>query len=222
MNLSKNKGEISWKNKLFFKAIFDTDLHLAISQLNGELKHNQRFILVTNFETLLAIDTKTHDKLDIPIKDLPKHYDFFLPWAGMEKTQHLNDNPADVKAAGEMAKLFDEIKKENPDNSPEFIHGLNVFLSRLLFCYFAEDTNIFTENQFTNAISSNTQADGSDLDTFLSRFFEVLDTPEKARHDLPAYFNAFPYVNGGLFNQRFTSPKFTRRSRQLIIDSGTL
>ncbi len=222
LNLSTTKGEISWKKKLFFKPVFDTDLHETIAQLNGELKHKQRFVIVTDYQTLLAIDTKTNDKLDIELQNLPRHFDFFLPWAGMEKTQHLNENPADIKAAEKMAKLFDEIKKDNPDDSPDFIHGLNVFLSRLLFCYFAEDTDIFQENQFTNAISSHTQTDGSDLDTFLNRLFEVLNTAEKDRTDLPDYLNAFPYVNGGLFSQQLMAPVFTRRSHQVIIDSGEL
>jgi hypothetical protein len=133
LNLSKEHGEISWKKKLFFKEEFKNDLHLSISKISSELKHNQRFVIVTDYQTLLAIDTKTDDKLDIALTDLPKHYDFFLPWAGMEKAQHQNENPADIKAAVKMARLFDEIKKDNPDNSPEFIHGLNVFLSRLLF-----------------------------------------------------------------------------------------
>jgi hypothetical protein len=179
-------------------------------------------VIVTDYETLLAIDTKTNDKLDILLKDLPKHYDFFLPWAGMEKTQHQNENPADVKAAEKMAKLFDEIKKDNPNESPEFIHGLNVFLSRLLFCFFAEDTAIFKDTQFTNAISSHTQANGGDLHTYLNKLFEVLDTPEKERGHLPAYLKAFPYVNGGLFSKRLEAPKFTKRSRQAIINSGEL
>lgn len=85
LNLSKVKGEISWKKKAFFKEVLNEDIHLVISDLADKIEYNQRFIIVTNYETLLAIDTKTHDKLDIPIKDLSKHYDFFLPWAGMEK-----------------------------------------------------------------------------------------------------------------------------------------
>ncbi|MDG6219532.1 MAG: N-6 DNA methylase, partial [Candidatus Thermoplasmatota archaeon] len=221
-NLSKEEGEISWKKKVLFKEVFDQDLHIAISLLVDNVKHDERFVIVTDYNTLLAVDTKTQDKLDIELKDFPKHYDFFLPWAGMEKTQHQNENPADVKAAEKMAKLFDEIKKDNPDESPEFIHGLNVFLCRLLFCYFAEDTNIFEEGQFTNAVASHTQTDGNDLDTYLDKLFEVLNTPEKDRKDLPVYLNAFPYVNGGLFKKRLHIPKFTRRSRQAIIDSGDL
>lgn len=222
LNLSKVDGEISWKKKVFFKEVFKQDLHVTISVLANDIKYNQRFVIVTDYKTFLAIDTKTQDKLDIELKALPKHYDFFLPWAGMEKAQHQNENPADVKAAEKMARLFDEIKKDNPDDSPEFIHGLNVFLSRLLFCFFAEDTTIFKDGQFTNAIDSHTQTDGSDLNTYLDHLFEVLNTPEKDRKNLPAYLNAFPYVNGGLFKQILQAPIFTRRSRQAIINSGEL
>jgi hypothetical protein len=219
-NLSKVPGEVSWKKKLFFKQELENDLHLTISSLKDELKHNQRFVIVTDYKTLLAIDTLTKDQLDIPITDLPKYYDFFLPWAGMEKATHAAENPADVKAAEKMAKLFDEIKKDNPDTSPEFIHNLNIFFSRLLFCYFAEDTNIFQDNQFSHAVESHTRTDGSDLDAYLNRLFWVLNTPNDLRGDIPNYLNAFPYVNGGLFREEIPGPKFTSKSRQLLIDSG--
>jgi hypothetical protein len=225
LNMSNTKGEISWKKKLFFKVEYNADLHVTVSDLAKSIKHKERFVIVTDYQTLLAIDTKTNDKLDCAITDLPKHYDFFLPWAGMEKAQHQDENPADVKAAEKMAKLFDVIKKDNPDDSPEFIHGLNVFLSRLLFCYFAEDTHIFTENQFTNAIDSHTQTDGSDLNTYLDKLFEVLNTPEKQRRsvsgaELPDYLNAFPFVNGGLFRDDVPAPKFSRSSRAALLNSG--
>lgn len=220
LNLSKVPGEVSWKKKLFFKEELKNDLHLTISSLKDELKHNQRFVIVTDYKTLLAIDTLTKDQLDIPISDLPKYFDFFLPWAGMEKATHAAENPADVKAAEKMAKLFDEIKKDNPDPSAEFIHNLNIFFSRLLFCYFAEDTNIFEDNQFSHAVESHTRGDGSDLDAYLNRLFRVLNTPVDKRGDIPNYLNAFPYVNGGLFREEIPCPKFTSKSRQLLIDSG--
>jgi hypothetical protein len=220
LNLSKVPGEVSWKKKLFFKEELNNDLHLTISALKGEVKHNQRFVIVTDYTTLLAIDTVTNDQLDIALTDLPKYYDFFLPWAGMEKATHAAENPADVKAAEKMAKLFDEIKKDNPETSPEFIHGLNIFFSRLLFCYFAEDTNIFEDAQFSHAVESHTRADGSDLDAYLNRLFAVLNTPADKRGDLPQYLLAFPYVNGGLFREEMPCPKFTAKSRQLLIESG--
>lgn len=220
LNLSKIEGEISWKKKLFFKPVFNQDLHLAISEIKSTLKQEQRFVIVTDFQTLLAIDTKTTDSLDIDFTALPKHFDFFLPWAGMEKASHKKETEADVKAAEKMAKLFDEIKKDNPDNSPEFIHGLNVFLSRLLFCYFAEDTGIFEKNLFTHSIKNHTQTDGSDLSNYLDKMFEVMNTDSNDRNNLPVYLDAFPYVNGGLFKTPLKAPVFTRRSRQAVLDSG--
>lgn len=220
LNLSTIEGEISWKKKLFFKPVFNQDLHLAISEIKSTLKQEQRFVIVTDFKILLAIDTKTADSLDIDFTALPKHFDFFLPWAGMEKASHKKETEADVKAAEKMAKLFDEIKKDNPDNTPEFIHGLNVFLSRLLFCYFAEDTGIFEKKLFTHSIQNHTQTDGSDLSNYLDKMFEVMNTAPSNRNNLPVYLDAFPYVNGGLFQNKHTAPTFTRRSRQAVLDSG--
>ncbi len=224
-NKSNVEGEIILKAKLNYKPISEGDVNKLAEQRAKELKHKERFVLVTDFKALAAIDTKTADKLYIAFEELPKYYDFFLPWAGMEKAQHHDENPADTKAAERMAKLFDIIKKDNPDDSPEFIHQLNIFLSRLLFCFFAEDTHIFEENQFTNAIDSHTQTDGSDVHTFLDLLFKVLNTPEKQRSEtfhnkLPQYINAFPYVNGGLFQIDVPAPQFSRRSRIAMISSG--
>tara|TARA_Y100000385_G_scaffold103126_1_gene106636 strand:- start:104 stop:2779 length:2676 start_codon:yes stop_codon:yes gene_type:complete len=221
-NLSKVEGEVSLKKKLFFKEINNEDLHLSITNISKQIKHEQRFVIVTDYQTLLAKDTKMNVTLDIHIKDLPKNYDFFLPWAGMEKAQLQNENPADIKAAVKMAKLFDEINSDNEDDSPEFKKSLNVFLSRLLFCFFAEDADIFEDNQFSNAIASHTQQDGSDLKKYLDKLFEVLNTPENQRLGLPEYLNAFPYVNGGLFAEKHSAPKFSYTSRKAIIESGSL
>ncbi len=226
LNLSKQiSGEIDWKKKLFFKELETEDLHETIDIIRKSpkfLKHDPRFIIVTDYKNLLAVDRKTEETLDIKLKEIDNYVHFFLPWAGMEKTQHQNENPADVKAAERMAKLYDEIKKDNPTSSEEEVHSLNVFLSRLLFCFFAEDTGIFELGQFTNAIASHTQSDGSDLNTYLDNLFEVLNTDKKHRKNLPAYLNGFDYVNGGLFRDKLKAPIFTRRSRQAIIDSGEL
>ena len=221
-DLSDKENVVSWKKRVFYKEEHEADLHEKLMELAKQAKNDQRFIIVTDFETLLARDVKTKENLDIPLEDLPKHYDFFHHWAGMEKTEHPNENPADVKAAERIAKIFDEIKKDNPDDEPAFIHGLIVFLSRLLFCFFAEDTNIFPDGQFTNAVASLTQEDGSDLDEYLNDLFEILNTKKNERSNIPAYLNEFPYVNGGLFKNKIESPKFTRRSRQAIINSGEL
>lgn len=222
-NLSKNKNEVLWKKQLFF---ISTDIENLLSFIDDVRKnnliinHQPRFIIVTNFKSLLAVDTKTQDTLDIDFNKLGKNFDFFLPWAGMEKAQHKIENPADVKAAEKMAKLYDEILKDNPVSTNEELHLLNVFLSRLLFCFFSEDTEIFLKGSFTNSIKSHTQADGSDLDTYLKRLFEVLNNPDRDQY--PHYLKAFPYVNGGLFTDKIHAPKFSRRSRTLIIECGEL
>jgi hypothetical protein len=221
-NLSKIDGEVNLKKKLFFKKVEDDDLHLTLSKITEDLKHENRFVIVTDFRTLIAKDTKINTTLDIQIKDLPKNFDFFLPWAGLEKSQYQNENPADNKAAMKMGKLFDQIKSDNNDESEEFLRRLNVFLSRLLFCFFAEDSDIFEENMFSNRVGSLTSEDGSDLKEFFEKLFNVLNTKEEERSNIPNYLNSFPYVNGGLFKEKVESPRFSKKSRSIIIESGTL
>ena len=221
-NLSKIDGEVNLKRKLFFKKVESEDLHLTLFNISDELKHDNRFIIVTDFKTFLAKDIKVNTTLDIHIKDLPKNFDFFLPWAGLEKSQYQNENPADIKAAIKMGKLFDQIKSDNNDNSEEFLKRLNVFLSRLLFCFFAEDSDIFEENIFSNSVGSLTSEDGSDLKEFFKKLFDVLNTKEEKRGDIPNYLNTFPYVNGGLFKEKIEPPRFSKKSRSIIIESGTL
>jgi hypothetical protein len=225
LNLSKIAGEILWKKKLYYKSVPTEDIHALAQQLKKAehlIKNEPRFIVLTDFVTLFAIDCKTSDTLDVPILDLPKHFDFFLPWAGMEKAQYQTENPADVKAAEKMARLYDEIKKDNPIHTPAEAHNLNVFLSRLLFCFFAEDTGIFKKSQFTQALSSHTQVDGSDLQDYLDKLFVVMNTEPSKRIDLPDYLSAFPYVNGGLYKNPHQAPLFSRRSRQIVLDCGEL
>jgi len=225
LNLSTVQGEVHLKKMLLYKVEQKDNINALLEKTKAKQKVNKnapRFLIITDYKTLVAYDTKINDSLEIPILEIPKHFDFFLPLAGMEKTQYQSENPADVKASEKMARLYGEIKKDNPTNTEAEIHNLNVFLSRLLFCFFAEDTGIFEKGQFTNGIGSHTQQDGSDLNTYLDNLFKVLNTEKSKRTNLPAYLKAFDYVNGGLFRNEQQSPVFTRRSRQLLIDSGDL
>lgn len=222
-NLAKMSGEILWKKQLFFRAEKIADLHVLIDTIQNDasiLKQKPRFIIVTDFQTFLAVDTQTKDTLDISFRELAKYYDFFLPWAGMEKTEYISQNPADRKAAERMGRLYDIIREDNPMLTEADRHALNVFLSRLLFCFFAEDTDIFAKNQFTNGLASHTQADGSDLQAYLQRLFRVLNAEK--RSEFPHFLQAFPYVNGGLFANESPVPKLNAKARQMIIDSGAL
>ncbi|HDH10943.1 MAG TPA: class I SAM-dependent DNA methyltransferase [Nitrospirae bacterium] len=222
-NLSKIPGEILWKKKLFFKEETAIDLHELIDKVKSDpaiIRHHPRFIIVTDFKTLLSVDTRTEDTLDIPAHDLTKHFDFFLPWAGMEKSQFQSENPADIKAAERMGRLYDLILEDNPAGNDRDRHALNIFLSRLLFCFFAEDTDIFADNQFTNAVASHTTEDGSDLQAYLQKLFKVLSLLE--RSSFPQFLQDFPYVNGGLFADEYPVPMFTAKSRKIIIECGAL
>ncbi|MCI5167473.1 MAG: class I SAM-dependent DNA methyltransferase [Candidatus Electrothrix sp. GM3_4] len=225
-NQAKNPDEILWKKKLFFKQVAGEDPHESIEVLRnheGVKKRQPRFLLVTDFQTLLAVDCTTEDSLDIALTDLPAHYDFFLPWAGLEKIQVLGENPADIKAAERMGRLYDILCEDNPIDSEEERHTLNIFLSRLLFCYFAEDTGIFErKHQFTSAVASHTLDDGSDLQPYLENLFRVLDLDVPERDGQPNYLCSFPYVNGGLFAREYPVPRFSRQARRIILECGAL
>lgn len=225
-NLSKTDGEVILKRHLYFKPC-QSSLFAEIDEIKRSktVETNKiRFVVVTDFNQIIAIDTKTQDTLDIELNQLPKHFDFFLPWAGMEKMVYRGENPADVKAAEKMADFFDHIKEQNyPANATkEQLHELVVFLNRLLFCFFAEDTKIFSENQFTNLLSQHTSEDGSDVAATLKRLFKVLNKPAHQRGDLPQYLASFPYVNGGLFKKDITVPSFDAKARRMLLDSGQL
>lgn len=218
--------EVAQKNVVYFKETTGDPL-AVIDELKTSplvVRYNTRFVIVTDYTELLAIDTKTGENLMIPIRDIDQHFTFFLPWAGMEKAQYVAEAHADVKAAERMGKLFDELLAANPEmfDMAHGRHALNVFFTRLLFCFFAEDTGIFEENQFTNSVGSHTQPDGSDVAEFLTDVFTALDKENAS--EKPAHLAGFPYVNGRLFTMapEHVVPQFTKKARDLLIESGTL
>lgn len=229
--LNKAENQIIIKKKLFFEyydqgnSLFEAktaDLLERIETLKNDPKtytHDPRFIIVTDYKKFLAVDTKTQDTRDIEFKDLWKHTDFFLPWSGKEKYQPHVESMADVKAAEKMAKIYDEIFHNNRSFADEHNHDLNVFLTRLLFCFFAEDTGIFTkEKLFTKSLVEHTNEDGSDLKAFFEVLFESLDKQDKSRYQ--QYIQKFPYVNGKLFRDKIHIPELTAKTRELMIECG--
>jgi len=223
-NLSKIEGEILYKSKMLFKEVASGTLLSVIDDLTKEpesLKHNPRFVIVTDYKTLVAKDIRTSATLDIPIFEIHKHFSFFLPWAGQEKYSQKNENYADRKASYKMAKLYDILVTENPTIYDDGGHNLNIFLSRLLFCFFAEDTDIFpVEGMFTDTLAQHTKNDGSDVNDFLDRLFKVLNTKDNSKE--ASHFREFPYVNGGLFRDTIVSPLFTKEARKIILECGDL
>lgn len=221
-NLAKEPGAVYLKNRLYYQQVqADGNLmqHFAdLKQKVDQLGAKPRYIMVTDFKNVLAEDTKTNDTLDVEFERLPQKFEFFLAWNGIEKADFDKENPADIRAAERFAKLYDVMVKDNPDASR---HGLNLFLIRVLFCLFAEDTDIFAKNLFTNRIKELTQTDGSDLDNFFKTLFGVLDVEKDNRSvETPSWLADFPYVDGDLFKDSHESLKFTQYSRKHIIDAG--
>ncbi len=225
-NFAKADGEILYKKKIFFKAEASDKLLSSIEEIAKEeqiAKHKPRFAIVTDYKQIVAKDLKLGNNLDIELKDLPNYFDFFLPLAGSEVYNATNDNEADRNASYKMASLYDLLIEENPQiyNSKASIHNLNIFLSRLLFCFFAEDTEIFKEDSiFTNTLVQHTAENGKDTHTFLDELFERLNTENAEK--FPEYLRKFEYVNGGLFKDQIKSPTFTAKARKTLIDLGEL
>ncbi|MBM1023134.1 N-6 DNA methylase [Lelliottia sp. V106_10] len=227
-NVAKEPGHVGLKNKLYYQPVTDSDdIESAFEQRIADTavaKNKIRFVLMTNFVRFLAWDTLTKERLDIEFKELPRNYGFFLPLVGLEKAILNSENPADVKAAEKMGKLFDLIKERNDLSKAEDIHALNVFLTRLLFCFFAEDTGIFEKGQFTSAVKSYTVEDGSDLDQLLTDLFAVMNSKpnSKLRLSLPIHLTAFPYVNGGLFASDEPVPELGLKGRRILLECGAM
>ncbi|AOP54136.1 DNA methyltransferase [Brevibacterium aurantiacum] len=219
-------SEVAQKKVVYFKETTGDPLEvLEVVKTSPEVvRFSTRFVIVTDFAELVAADTQTGETIGFPIREIDQHFTFFLPWAGMEKAQYVAEAHADVKAAERMGKLFDELLQANPDllAQPHGRHALNLFFTRLLFCYFAEDTGIFDNGQFTNAVGSHTLDEGSDTADFLTDLFTALDTPDAA--DKPRHLASFPYVNGRLFtlSEDHVVPAFTKKARQELIAAGRL
>lgn len=228
-NIGIQDGDYGLTKQIYFRSIkrnqnTRTELDELLKESVIETQ-KVRFVIVTNFKTLVAFDARVEDSIEIDIEDLRSNYDFFLPLTGKyEKPLAYSTHPADTKACEKMGRLYDIIRQLNHYDESN-LHTLNVFLTRLLFCFFAEDTGIFSvEGQMTKAIESMTQKDGRDLPEFFSDLFAVLDLPEKSkfRKDYPATLRAFPYVNGGLFKEKCAIPKMNAKARNILLDCGRL
>ena len=224
-NKSKNDGEIIWAKKIYFKTVLENeDVHDVIDEISktNEIEKNKiRFIIVTDFKTFLSKDIKTSDTLDIELLKLGESLNFFLPLMGREKIILDNENPADIKAANQMGKLYDQIIKDNEDYDLEkYRDHLNLFFTRLLFLYYADDSEIFKKNQFLNTLAEFSEKDGSDLKVFFNNLFFVLNTEN--RSDAKSYLKEFPYVNGNLFSGKILLPEFSKTTHQMILEGASL
>ena len=185
------------------------------------LKAAPKIIAVSDGKSILAYDLREKDTYENQLERLPSDFAFFYPLMDVERVHYVEESPADIKAAEKLAKLHDELRSYNEFRSDDDLHDLNIFISRLLFCFFAEDTGIFEENLFTSSIQRYTKEDGSDLSDYLDETFNVMDVSIR-RSDIPSIVKQFPYVNGGLFSKHIQIPKMGAKARRIIIECGEL
>ena len=225
-NQSKVPGEVLWKNHLFFKTAAQGQSAQTVDEMVADpisKKHAPRFIMSTDGAEFFCRDTKADQTLDIEFGKLNDAFEFFLPLAGQEKYQIFPENKADIKATGRLAKLYDAILEANPNwIDRDHTHELNLFMTRLLFCFFAEGTSIFQKGQFTKTIFSMTDEDGSNTADVLQTLFLAMNTPKGSASPLPEYAKQFPYVNGGLFRDKTPVPTFSRKARRILKECGEL
>lgn len=224
---SADPNALLQKGVLYFKVFPQgTPLEEKVEKMGSESlfrRYEPRYIVATDLHRIVAKDTIKHTTLDIEIKDIDNEVAFFYGWTGNEINKgSADESVADRRAADKMKDLYDEIERENIDSFKAdpvgFRHDLNVFFSRLLFCFFAEDTGLFRPKQLTNSIKEYTETDGSNLDLFFKELFKSLDSEDKSGMTTP--YSEFPYVNGSLFDTKehnIAIPKFSPTARHILI-----
>ena len=185
-----------------------------------------KFILATDGESFQAEDLNGGGTVACSYSEFPDHFGFFLPLAGITTVAEIRENSFDVKATGRLNKLYVQLLKENPDwASVERQHDMNHFMARLIFCFFAEDTDIFQGDRlFSGTVEQMAAPDSSDTHAVIGEIFRAMDTKPGAREaaGLPRYVGKFPYVNGQLFSGSTEVPRFSKVARSYLLHIGSL
>ncbi|MBV2196127.1 MAG: class I SAM-dependent DNA methyltransferase [Flavobacterium sp.] len=193
----------------------DKAFQQAIDYTHG-LKQNElpKYVLVCDFHFFRLYDTEEQTTLEFTIDELVLNVQSFGYLLGYQKKTYKEQDPANIKAAELMGKLHDRLEEIGYEG-----HPLEVYLVRILFCLFAEDTTIFNKQQFQDYVENRTAEDGSDLASKIQELFQVLNTPiEKRFKNLDEQLNDFPYVNGKLFEEILPMASFDSKMRQALLD----
>ena len=185
-----------------------------------------KFILATDGIDLEAEDITTGETIACRYTDFPDHFGFFLPLAGISTVKQIRESAFDIRATSRLNRLYVELIKDNPDwGSAEKRHDMNHFMARLIFCFFAEDTDIFvSDNLFTATIDQMADRDGSNTHEVIGEIFRAMNTaiPKRAEARLPRWADTFPYVNGGLFSGSTEAPRFSKIAQRYLSHIGSL
>lgn len=202
------KGD-SNKSDVVGGVLLQSNIHLAVCPpgetraMLERLKVNPKtaagkakFILATDGVVLEAEDLVTGETIAPDYPRFAEHIGFFLPLAGISTVREIKDNPIDVRATGRLNKLYIELLKQNPEWGTEARrHDMNHFMARLIFCFFAEDTDIFFNRAlFTNTVEQFSESDGSNTNLVLEAVFQAMNTKiaERTPDNTPRYAITFP------------------------------
>ncbi|MER0171958.1 MAG: class I SAM-dependent DNA methyltransferase [Nitrosomonas sp.] len=189
-------------------------------------RQKAKFILATDGEEFQAEDITSGETVVCAYKDFPDHFGFFLPLAGISTVKQISENAFDIRATSRLNRLYVELLKDNPEwGSAHRRHDMNHFMARLVFCFFAEDTDIFNgTGLFTSTIEQMSAKDSSNTHEVISEIFRAMNTKveDRAAAELPRWADTFPYVNGGLFSGSTETPRFSKIARSYLLHVGNL
>ncbi len=189
-------------------------------------KAKAKFILATDGISLEAENINSGETLACNYPDFANHFSFFLALAGISYTKELKDTELDRNASRRLQKLYIELLSNNPDwGTSDRRHDMNHFMGRLIFCFFAEDTDIFLgDNLFTATIEQMSAKDSSNTHEVISEAFRAMNTKIENRktENIRSWADGFPYVNGGLFSGSTEAPRFTKIARSYLLHVGRL
>lgn len=198
----------------------------ALRESPATSKAKAKFILATDGADFEAEDLVSGETVACVYKDFPDHFGFFLPLAGITTVKQIADNAFDIRATSRLNRLYVELLKDNPEwGTSARRHDMNHFMARLIFCFFAEDTDIFLgKGLFTNTITQMSAKDSSNTHQVISELFRAMNTKieDWANAGIPRWADTFPYVNGGLFSGNMDVPRFSKIARSYLLHIGNL
>lgn len=185
-----------------------------------------KFILATDGVAFEAEDLTSGETVVCDYPKFPDHFGFFLALAGITTVKQIRESSFDIRATGRLNKLYVELLKDNPEWATAARRpDMNHFMARLIFCFFAEDTDIFNgEGVFTSTIDQMSARDSSNTHEVIGTLFKAMNTKiaDRAAANLPRWANGFPYVNGGLFSGSTEVPRFSKIARSYLLHIGGL
>ena len=204
-----------------------TDTLRALKDSPATAKARAKFVLATDGEWFEAKDLVSDaPPIACPYSEFPDHFGFFLPLAGITTVRQISENAFDIRATSRLDRLYVELLKDNPDwGTSERRPDMNNFMARLIFCFFAEDTDIFNgSGLFTTTVERMSARDSSNTHEVVGELFRAMNTKiyDRPSAELPRWADVFPYVNGGLFSGRMDVPRFSRIARSYLLHIGNL